>query len=383
VGLKGAAMPPKNPELLYLSPMKIKDITSFLETLAPPAYQEDYDNAGLITSHENELTGVLVTLDCTEAVIEEAIARKCNLVVAHHPIVFKGLKKITGQNYVEKTVIRAIKNDIAIYAIHTNLDHVQQGVNKRIADILGLTNQRILSPKTGLLSKLYTYVPLANANEVRSALFEAGAGQIGNYDECSFNVEGTGTFRAGENTDAHVGKKYEQHLEKEVKIEVIFPNHLQKRVVAALKKTHPYEEVAYDIIKLSNEFEQVGAGMVGELFENAKIDAFLSMVKTRFNCGVIRYSGKTSGSIKKVAVCGGAGFFLLPAAKAAGADIFLTSDIKYHEFFDAGEELVLADMGHFESEQFTMDLLVEELKKKFITFAILKGNTNTNPVKYL
>ncbi len=363
--------------------MKVNDITSYLETIAPSAYQEEYDNAGLLTSHGNEITGVLVALDCTEAVIAEAIERGCNMVVAHHPIVFKGLKRFTGKNYVERTLINAIKNDVAIYAIHTNLDNVNSGVNARISEILGLKNTQTLSPKAGLLSKLYTFVPKDSANKVRKALFEAGAGNIGNYDECSYNSDGFGTFKPGEGTDPHVGTQGKPHQEPELKIEVIFPNHIKAALVAALKNAHPYEEVAYDIVSLANNHENIGSGMVGELEWATDIVSFLTEVKKKFGCGVIKYSGNTTLPISRVAVCGGSGFFLLSAAKAAGADVFLTSDVKYHEFFDAEDKIVLADMGHFESEQFTSDLLVEELKKKFTTFAVLKVNANTNPVKYL
>jgi dinuclear metal center YbgI/SA1388 family protein len=363
--------------------MKIHDITHYLEVFAPSAYQEDYDNSGLLTSHENDITGILVSLDCTEAVIEEAIARGCNLVVAHHPIVFKGLKRFTGKNYVERTLMKALKNDIAIYAIHTNLDNVPNGVNAKISGVLGLKNTRILSSKSGLLSKLSTFVPKDSAENLRNALFAAGAGHIGNYDECSFNVEGMGTFRAGEGTNPLIGKHNEQHQELETKIEVVFPSYLKNSLVKALKLAHPYEEVAYDIVTLANENQYIGSGMVGELEVAEPMVDFLNRVKQSFGAGVIRYAGPNKAEIKKVAVCGGSGFFLLPAAIAAGAEIFITGDVKYHEFFDAEDKIVLADIGHFESEQFTIDLLVEELKKKFTTFAVLKVNTNTNPVKYL
>lgn len=363
--------------------MKVKEVVNHLESFAPPAYQEDYDNSGLLTTHDSEITGILVSLDCTEAVIEEAIARKCNLVVAHHPIVFRGLKRFTGRNYVERTIIKAIKNDVAIYAIHTNLDNVEHGVNARISELMGLKNTQILSPKPGTLTKLYTFAPEKDADKVREALFLAGAGSIGRYDKCSFNGKGTGTFRAGAGTDPYVGEQGELHKEDEVKIEVIFPRHIGRKVVAALKKAHPYEEVAYDLIDLDNENQYIGSGMVGELESPVSTEDFLKTVKQTFGCGVIKYSGQKAGKIKRVAVCGGSGFFLLPAAKAVGADLFITSDIKYHEFFDAEDKIFLADMGHFESEQFTTDLLMEELKKKFTTFAVLKVNTNTNPVKYL
>jgi dinuclear metal center YbgI/SA1388 family protein len=363
--------------------MKLNEVINYLETLAPKAYQEDYDNAGLLTSHENEVQGILVALDCTEEVIAEAIERGCNLVVAHHPIVFKGLKKITGKNYVERALIKAIKHDVAIYAIHTNLDNMFTGVNARIADLLGLNNRRILSPKTGLLAKLYTYVPGSSAEKLRNALFEAGAGTIGNYEECSFNTEGIGTFKAMAGANPYVGTLNTQHQEPEVKVEVIFPAHQQTSIIQALRKAHPYEEVAYEVVNLANTNQYIGSGMVGELDAPIPLDEFLRGVKHTFGCGIIKYAGKAPQPVQRIAICGGAGFFLLPAAMAAGAHVFLTGDVKYHEFFDAEDKIVLADMGHFESEQFTIDLVVEELQKKFTTFAVLKVNTNTNPVKYL
>ncbi len=363
--------------------MKVNEVVNYLESIAPPAYQEDYDNAGLITSHSNEITGILVSLDCIETVIDEAVERGCNMVVAHHPIVFRGLKRFTGKNYVERTLIKAIKNEVAIYAIHTNFDNVQTGVNAKIADLLGLQNQRILSPKKGLLTKLHTFVPKDAANKVRTALFAAGAGNIGNYNECSFNVEGLGTFKAGAGTQPYVGKINEQHQEPETKMEVIFPSHLSVQVVKALKEAHPYEEVAYDLVQLSNEYSQIGSGMIGDLPDSEDLMKFLTRVKKQFDCGAIKYTHGINKPVKKIAICGGAGFFLLSGAIAAGADVFLTSDIKYHEFFDAEDKIVLADMGHFESEQFTTDLLVSELTKKFTTFAVLQVKINTNPVKYL
>lgn len=363
--------------------MKITEVVNYLESYAPTYYQEDYDNSGLLTSHNNDITGILVSLDCTEEVIEEAIARKCNVVVAHHPIVFKGLKRFIGKNYVERTIIRAIKNDVAIYAIHTNLDNVEHGVNARISELMGLKRTKVLSPKTGVLSKLFTFAPQDTAEKVRQALFMAGAGSIGKYDQCSFNVNGTGTFRAGDGTDPYVGDQGKLHQENETKIEVVFPKYLKKAIINALIEAHPYEEVAYDVIDLSNENQQIGSGMIGELDDATEVTSFLQRVKEIFGCGVIKYSGNIEKPVKKVAVCGGSGFFLLSAAKAAGADLFITSDIKYHEFFDSEDKIILADMGHFESEQFTTDLLIEELNKKFTTFAVLKVNTNTNPVKYL
>lgn len=363
--------------------MLIADIIRVLETKAPPALQEGYDNAGLLTGRANwECSGILCTLDATEAVIGEAKERGCNLVVAHHPIIFSGLKKLNGNNYVEKTVIAAIKNDIAIYAIHTNLDNITEGVNDRIADRLGLQNRRILAPKNGQLMKLYTFVPHAQADAVRDALFAAGAGHIGEYSEVSYHTEGTGTFKGSEKTNPFVGKPGTRHEEKEIKIEVILPVWLQQQVQKALVAAHPYEEVAYDFVALSNDNQQIGSGLLGDLPEDLDETGFLYMLQTSFELSVIKHTPLLGKKIRKVAVCGGAGSFLCSKALAAGADVYVTSDIKYHEFFDANDRLLLADIGHWESEQFTTDLLVELLQAKFPTFAVLKSGVNTNPVHY-
>src|SRR4051812_26428556 len=314
----------------------IKEVTTYLESIAPLSLQESYDDAGLITGNENdEVTAVLVSLDCTEAVVEEAIKLNCNLIVSHHPIVFSGIKKLNGKNYVERTVIKAIKNDIAIYAIHTNLDNVQEGVNKRICDKLGLKNTRILSAKKGLLRKLVTFCPKANAEQIRSALFGAGAGRIGNYDEASFNAEGTGTFRGLEGTNPYVGEPGKQHHEAEIRIETIFPSYLEKRIITALLKAHPYEEVAYDIYSLENAHQQIGSGMVGELDQEMDEKSFLGILKAKMNTGSIRHTSLTGDKVKRVAVCGGSGSFLLNDAIRAEAQFFVTADFKYHQFFDA------------------------------------------------
>ncbi|WP_153796126.1 Nif3-like dinuclear metal center hexameric protein [Foetidibacter luteolus] len=363
--------------------MKIQDAIQLLEQWAPPAYQENYDNAGLLTGNAAwDCTGIICCLDATADVVNEAVQKKCNLVVAHHPIIFGGLKKITGRNYVEQTVIAAIKNDIAIYAIHTNLDNVMAGVNNRIAEKLGLVNCRILAPKTGQLMKLYTFVPVEHAENVRSAVFKAGAGYIGNYSECSFNMEGAGTFKAGEGANPFVGPHNIRHEEKEIKIETVFPAYLQKAVVAALIQSHPYEEVAYDIVALQNEFAQVGSGLTGELAVPVPEEQFLKDIKQAFGLQMLRHTKLMGRPVSKVAICGGAGSFLTGRAINAGADMYITSDIKYHEFFDADSRLVLADIGHWESEQFTIDLLFDILQSKFPTFAVLKTGVRTNPVYY-
>jgi len=363
--------------------MKIAEVVYFLESIAHPSLQEHYDNTGLLTGDlEQDCKGIIVSLDATEEVINEAIARQCNLIIAHHPIIFVGLKKINGKNYVEKAIITALKNDIAIYAIHTNLDNVIEGVNGRIATKLGLQEISILSVKENSLKKLFTFVPVSMAEQVRNAIFEAGGGHIGNYSECSFNVKGTGTFKGEQATNPYVGKPGIRHDEQEIKIEVIFPAWLEKRIIQALKAAHPYEETAYDIVNLSNSHSGVGSGIIGELSVPADERTFLNRIREVFMVPVIRHTSLRNHPVKRVAVCGGAGSFLISKALNSGADFYITADVKYHEFFDANGRMVIADIGHFESEQFTINLLQEVLEKKFPTFAVLKTGVNTNPVRY-
>ncbi|MFC1222633.1 dinuclear metal center protein, YbgI/SA1388 family [Pedobacter suwonensis] len=364
--------------------MKLAEITNYLESIAPLNYQEDYDNSGLIVGDPNmEIRAALVALDCVEKIVDEAISTGCNLIITHHPIVFKGLKKLNGKNYVERVVLKAIRNNIALYAIHTNLDSIHTGVNARICERLGLTGTKVLSPKAGLLKKLVTYCPQAQAEQLRSALFYAGAGTIGNYSECSFNADGFGTFKGNEDSDPFVGEKGVRHREAEIRIEMVYPTQAERKILVALFENHPYEEVAYDIYKLENKHQLVGSGMVGWLEYDMDAYDFLHLVKDRMQAKVVRHTEVIGKRIKKVAVCGGSGSFLLKEAIAAGADAFITADFKYHEFFDAEEKLIIADIGHFETEQFTSNLLLEIIQKKFTNFAIRLTEQNTNPINYL
>jgi len=364
--------------------MKIQDITNYLEGMAPLSYQESYDNSGLIVGDKNaKVTGVLVCLDSTEEIVEEAIEKGANLIVAHHPIVFGGLKTFTGKNYVERTVLKAIKNDIAIYAIHTNLDNVIDGVNGMIAKKLGLKNVKVLAPKPNLLKKLVTYVPTTDKEEVLSALFNKGAGKIGDYSECSYSSNGEGSYWANEKANPYKGDSSKRHVEKEVKIEVVYTKDIENNLVGALLSVHPYEEVAYDLISLTNISDRIGAGIVGELDDEVEAMEFLKSLKVSLKTNCVRHTKPLNKKIKRVALCGGAGSFLLNNAKRAGADIFITGDFKYHEFFDAENQIVIADVGHFESEQFTIDLLVSVLKEKFSTFAVRVTEKETNPIHYL
>lgn len=364
--------------------MKARDIISVIEQFAPLAYQEAYDNSGpQVGSADQEVTGVLFSFDITEAVLTEAMQRNCNMIVAHHPLIFSGLKKLTGQHYVARTVQQAIKNDLLLYAAHTNLDNVRQGVNAEMATRLGLRNCTLLDMKMDTLSKLYTFVPEAAADKVREALFAAGAGEIGKYRECSFNTSGTGTFRPEANADPAIGTAGGPREEvSEIKVEVLVPRPLQRRVLKALFESHPYEEVAYEFIHLHNANQEIGSGMIGELPEGMETADFLKLLKEKWNTGCIRHTPPTGKPIQKVAICGGSGSFLLHKAIAAGADAFVTGDFKYHQFFDADGRILIADVGHYESEQFTPQLLHRLLQEKFPNFALLLADTNTNPVNY-
>jgi dinuclear metal center YbgI/SA1388 family protein len=364
--------------------MKIKDITTCIEEIAPLNYAEDFDNVGLLVGNYNtEVTGVLVTLDTLENIVDEAIEKHCNLIVSFHPIIFSGLKKLNGSNFVERVVLKAIKNDIAIYSMHTALDNSFQGVNAKICEVLGLQNKKVLIPQKNTIKKLTTYVPNNNAKEVRIALFKAGAGSIGNYDNCSFNTEGYGTYRGNKNSNPAIGEKGKLHTENETFISVIFEKHKEENILSALFSVHPYEEVAYDIVPLDNLHQKIGLGMIGDLPEEKNELEFLNFLKETMNAKGIRHSKLLGRPIKKVGVLGGSGSFAIQNAINAGADIYVTSDIKYHEFYKAENKLVIADIGHYESEQFTKNLLVDILTKKFLNFAIILSNKNTNPIYYL
>lgn len=363
--------------------MILQNILTELEKFAPLSYQESYDNCGLLTGHkELEVTGALLCLDCTEAIIEEAIQKKCNLIIAHHPIIFSGLKKINGSTYVERTIIKAIQNNIAIYACHTNLDNVQMGVNKKISDKLGLINTRILSPKKTVLKKLVTFVPADHLEVLRSSLFNAGAGNIGNYDSCSFVLEGMGSFRGNENANPFIGEKGKLSLEKESRLELIFEAVNEAQIVEVLKQNHPYEEVAFDIYQLENTYQNIGSGMVGELKSEIPEREFLELIKSVFKLKFIKHTAFLNKPIKKVSLCGGSGSFLLKNAINSKSDIYISSDFKYHEFFDAENRILAADIGHYETEQFTPEIFYEIISNKFPTFASYLTETNTNPVNY-
>ncbi|MFD1315740.1 Nif3-like dinuclear metal center hexameric protein [Namhaeicola litoreus] len=363
--------------------MKVKEVIKIIEDFAPLHYAESFDNVGLIVGNaEAEVKGVLVSLDTLETTVDEAIEKNCNLIVSFHPIIFKGLTKIVGKSYVEKVVLKAIKHDIHIYAIHTALDNHSMGVSAKMAEKLGLNKTKILIPKSGQIKKLTTYVPVKYGEELRNALFEVGAGQIGNYDHCSFNWQGVGTFRGNDVSNPAIGEIGQDHMEEEMCIQVIFEHHLENKILQAMRENHPYEEVAYEVVTLDNVHQKIGMGIIGELDEEKTVPDFLNQLKETFHLKMVRHSDSLQKKIKKVAVLGGSGSFAIKNAISAGADIYVTADLKYHDFFQAEGKIVLADIGHYESEQFTKNLLVELLSKKITNFAIILSENNTNPINY-
>ncbi|MGK7394274.1 MAG: Nif3-like dinuclear metal center hexameric protein [Candidatus Cyclobacteriaceae bacterium M3_2C_046] len=362
---------------------KVKEIIDYLEKIAPRPLQESYDNAGLqCGNREDPVEGIMICLDVTESVIEDAVQRGCNLLIAHHPLIFKGIKELTGRHYVSRTILKAIRHNLAIYAIHTNLDNIRMGVNHKFGEKLQLKNLKVLSPKKQVQRKLTTFVPSQNTKEVLQALSQAGAGEIGNYKSCSFRVRGTGRFEPNEQAQPHIGQANQPEEVDEDRIEVIFPSYLEGQVLAALKKAHPYEEVAYYLHLLENEHPEIGNGMVGELLEPMEGADFLLYLKKQMNLNCIRHTELLNKPVKKVAFCGGAGGFLLKNAINQQSDVFITADIKYHEFFEADGKILLADIGHYESEVYTKELIYELINKNFTNIALVKTEVNTNPIRY-
>jgi dinuclear metal center YbgI/SA1388 family protein len=363
--------------------MQIKRIIQELEEFAPLALQESYDNSGLsVGDADREADAALLCLDVTPSVLEEARNKGAGLIISHHPVIFGKLEKLTGSNYTEKIVIQAIKSNIALYSVHTNIDRVAGGVNSRIADKIGIRDCRILSPAEGVLKKLVVFVPRDHADTVRKAIFDAGAGHIGEYDQCSFNLEGEGSFRGSEKSDPFTGKPGILHFEKEIRIETVFPGFSESVIIEKMIEAHPYEEVAYDIYPLDNKYDRAGMGIIGELEKPVDANEFLKLLKGVFNAGCIRHTPLTGKKISRVAACGGSGGFLAGLARKKGADIFVSGEFKYHEFFQADQSMMLAEVGHFESEQFTLEIFHELLTKKFPNFAVHFSDQTTNPIQY-
>jgi len=363
--------------------MQIKELVDFLNAQIPPGLQEEYDNSGLLLGDPaQDVTGVVVTVDVTEEVVDEAVRKEANFILAHHPLIFSGIKQLTGKNYVERTVIKAIQNGIAVYSAHTSLDNLKNGLNYKMADKLGLKNQRILRPAREQLLKLVFFVPHDHADKVRQGVFDAGAGIIGDYGGCSYNLEGKGSFIPGEESDPYVGKKGEMHFEEETRVETWVPRHLLGKVLQAMNQAHPYEEVAYDLYPLANDDKGSGSGLIGELDEEMPEKDFLDLLKKAFDAPAIRHTKLMYSFVKRIALCGGSGSFLLEDARREGADVFVSADFKYHQFFDADEHILIADIGHYESEWVAKEFFYELLTKKIHNFAVHYSEINTNPINY-
>jgi dinuclear metal center YbgI/SA1388 family protein len=364
--------------------MKLKEISSFLDQEIPLSFQESYDNSGLqLGDPDQQVNSALLTLDVTESVLQEAIQTHTPLIISHHPLIFRDLKKIAGKSSTERIISRCIKNDIAVYSAHTNLDISHHGVSRKIAEELGLEQIRVLVPLENRLVKLVTFVPESHIDKVRDAIFDAGAGSVGNYDRCGFVVPGTGSFRGDENTDPFVGEKGKVNFEKEIRFETVLFSHMKERVVQAMLDAHPYEEVAYDIYPLQNRNIDSGLGCTGTFKEGMNETSFLRLVSDVLGASGLRYSALTGKMVKKVAMCGGSGSSLLRDAVSSGADAFITADVKYHSFFEPDGKLLLVDAGHYETEKYAIEILKELIFKKFPKFALRISETNSNPINYL
>lgn len=364
--------------------MRIREITNSLEQLAPLPLQESFDNSGIQVGDVNaEVKGVLLCIDITEDVVDEAIALGANLIISHHPLVFHPFKSLTGKSYIERCMIKACKYDIVIYSAHTNLDNAKNGVNYQLAKMLNLQQVRILKPQEKSLLKLVTFVPSDYFEIVRFALFNAGAGSIGDYDSCSFSTIGNGTFRAGEDANPFCGEIGVLHTEPESRLEVVLPIFKKNEVLQALIAVHPYEEPVFDFYSLENTWRQAGSGIVGSLAEPLEEEDFLYQIKDVLHLNVIQHSRYNGRMIKDVALCGGSGAFLIPQAITYGADIFITGEAKYNDFYDVEDKILLATIGHYESEICTKDLFYDYLSEKYPNFVFSKSGYDENPVKYL
>lgn len=363
--------------------MTIQKVIAEIEKHIAMPQAEDFDNVGLLCGlPERNVSGILVCHDALENVVDEAIQRNCNLIVCFHPIIFSGLKSLTGKNYVERAVLKAIENKVAIYAIHTAFDNDYYGVNAGICNLLGLKNLKILQPKKNNLKQLNVYVPKDYSEKVKEALFSAGAGNIGFYDECSFKVEGKGTFRPTEGSNPFSGEQNVRENADEDMISVIFESFKQNQLIAAMKSAHPYEEVAHQIYQIDNENQYSGLGMYGEFETEMDEREFMSFVKEKFNLNIIKHSDFNQKKIRRVGVLGGSGASGIKAALSKKCDAYLTGDLKYHDYFLAESKMLICDIGHYESEQLVSQQLFEILSQKFSTFAILKSSEKTNPVNY-
>ncbi|WP_409251390.1 Nif3-like dinuclear metal center hexameric protein [Bacillus sp. SCS-153A] len=365
------------------------EIISLFETLAPKELAEEGDKIGLQIGRLNQkVDKVMVTLDVLEEVVDEAIEKGVNLIIAHHPPLFRSLKAVRTDTVQGRMIEKLIKNDISVYAAHTNLDVAKGGVNDLLAEALGLKETKLLLPTyKEKLKKIAVFVPEEDAAKVRKALGDAGAGHIGNYSHCSFSMEGTGRFLPGEGTNPHIGEQGILEEVNEVKIESIYPSHLEKKVMKALFTSHPYEEVAYDVIPLENEGESLGLGRVGKLDSPMSLEKFAAYTKEKLQVDNVRVTGNLTDSIQKVAVLGGDGNKFIHHAKFSGADVFVTGDLYYHTAHDAMMlGLNVLDAGHHIEKVMKEGVarwMTEKSREKGMAVEYLVSKVNTDPFTFL
>ena len=351
--------------------MKIKEVIQFLEQKFPLHWQEDFDNCGVqCGDKERELTGIVVCFDMSEAVIDEALAQGSNMVISHHPIIYKhGLKKIEPTNRVGKIIYKALENKILLYSMHTNIDSGKAGGNVLFAKKLELQNLSVLVPKENQFCKLVVFVPAENSALLKEAMFKIGCGNIGNYSHCSYSCEGIGSFKPLTGVNPHIGKHNRLERVDEERIEMIFPKNIKRQVIETLYGHHPYEEPAFDIITLENQNREVGLGRIGLLPTSMLAKDFILYIKEKLNLDFVKFSGNRDAEIKKVAVCGGGGASFISEALTAGVNAYITGDLKYHDFFIPENKMLLIDIGHFEGEHFIREIITSLLQENFNTFA--------------
>lgn len=368
--------------------MIVKELIKYLEDWAPPGAAWEKDNVGLLVgSGDEKIENIFLSLELTGEVLEQALKKNCNFIFTHHPLIFNPVKNLdVNKNPNSKLIYKLIKNDINLFSAHTNLDFTKDGVSFTLAKKLKLNKITFLKNEESNQFKVVVFLPETNLDEVASAMFNQGAGIIGEYNNCSFRTNGIGTFKGSANSNPFIGKKENFEKANEVRLEVLVDSWKLNKVINAMLKSHPYEEPAYDIYPLRNKNVNYGAGAIGELDNEMNVNEFLKHVEKSLLLSNFRFVNGNKRRIKKVAVCGGSGSELLNDAISKNADVFITADIKYHTFHDAKNKILLIDAGHYETEVVILKIVEEKIKKlikeKKENIKVYKYSSSTNPVKF-
>ncbi|MBI4536287.1 MAG: Nif3-like dinuclear metal center hexameric protein [Ignavibacteriae bacterium] len=368
--------------------MTVREIQDVIEHWAPREIAWGQDNVGLqIGNPASRLLGILIALDVTEKIITEARRHRANLIISHHPLLFKAPRSITPRNQVGRCIDALVKSGIALYSAHTNLDFAHGGTSWAIAEALGLTAVDFLYKPYKVQRKIVTFVPTDHVDRVAVAMAEAGAGRIGNYDNCSFRMLGTGTFKANERANPVVGSKNVLEKVAETRLEMVVDQWLVPGVLKALKQAHPYEEVAHDVYPTENESDAFGMGIIGMLVRPMTLKSLLALIKKKLGARALRCTGSLNHKVSRIAACGGSGSELLDEAVRARADAFITADVKYHTFHDANGRIALIDAGHYETEHLVVQTmakkLAQEMRRMRIHVPVFASRTSTNPIVYV